>query len=368
MHKKNTEIKAKQTTLNRLQQAASSLPQDLERLDEEIKALQQSLENHRKEAEKSHDYYTDIVKKRSLKWKRIMELEQRSDLSANEQEELDVLHNSFNLVLAADYQMAKLVPYWGQSPQPGSTYYLQKLSHDIFGIVSHATNESAVYLFDEKVGPKNTDHTVSYLSHYISQLPHWMRRVHLFLDNTCATNKNWYTMAWGLEMVQQSKLDFLRISFLIAGHTKFSPDIVFAKIAKTYNRSDVFNTQELSDVISLHANVTIDKGEIVHDWRANLSKYSKMPGIRSLHDIVMVRSAATGKVVCKTRPLCYEGSFSNATIHVMAGRHEAENVSPDETQTYLAKNKLRELPETKLNHLRQMSRSFIPIERHFPFL
>lgn len=138
--------------------------------------------------------------------------------------------------------MSKLVPYWGQSPQPASTYYLQKLSHDIFGIVNHATNNSAVYLFDERVGPKNTDHTVSYLSHYISQLPDWMRRIHLFLDNTCSTNKHWYAMAWAMEMVQQGKLDFLRVSFLIAGHTKFSPDMTFAKIAKSYNRSDVFNT------------------------------------------------------------------------------------------------------------------------------
>ena len=120
--------------------------------------------------------------------------------------------------------------------------------------------------------------------------------------------------------------------------------------------------QELSDEISLHSNVTIDDGEIVHHWRANLSKYSEMPGIRSLHDIVIVRSVATAKVVCKTQSLCYEGSFSNATIPVMAGSHEAENVTPDETKTYLAKNKLRELSETKLNHPCQMSRSF---EHHF---
>lgn len=50
---KNTEIRGKQTTLNRLQQAAASLPRDLERLEEEIKALKQSLENHRREAKKS---------------------------------------------------------------------------------------------------------------------------------------------------------------------------------------------------------------------------------------------------------------------------------------------------------------------------
>ena len=50
-------------------------------------------------------------------------------------------------MVSADYQMGKLVPYWGYSPQPGCTYYLQKLHHDVFGIVNHATN-SEVYLFD----------------------------------------------------------------------------------------------------------------------------------------------------------------------------------------------------------------------------
>lgn len=109
--------------------------------------------------------------------------------------ELDGLKYSFNLVVAADYQMCKLVPYWGLSAQRGSMYYLQKLNHDIFGIVNHAEKSSTVYLFDERMGPKNTDHTISYLCDYFSKLPTWLRHVHLFLDNTSSTNKNCYMMA-----------------------------------------------------------------------------------------------------------------------------------------------------------------------------
>lgn len=75
------------------------------------------------------------------------------------------------------------------------------MTHDIFGIVNCTTNESAVYLFDERVGPIYTNHTISYLSHYISKLPEWMCRV---LDNTCSTNKNWYTMVWALEMCMRA--------------------------------------------------------------------------------------------------------------------------------------------------------------------
>ena len=91
----------------------------------------------------------------------------------------------------------------------------------MFGTVIHATNKAAVYLFDERVGPKNTDHTVSYLTFYLAGL---VRRLHLFLHNASSTNKNYYTMAWAMEMTQQGKLDFIRVSFMIPGHKKFVPD------------------------------------------------------------------------------------------------------------------------------------------------
>lgn len=39
------------------------------------------------------------------------------------------------MVLSIDFQMQKLVPYWGLTPQPRITYYLQMLNHDIFEFV-----------------------------------------------------------------------------------------------------------------------------------------------------------------------------------------------------------------------------------------
>lgn len=152
-----------------------------------------ALEDHRHKAAEAHKYYVDCTKLCAEEWKEIADLEGRS-LLPEEYEHLIAMKRKFSVVLSADYQMSKLVPYWGASSQPGSTYYLQKLSHDIYGIVNHATNNSKVYLFDERIGPKNTDHTISYTTHYISTLPSWVRRVHLFLDNTCSTNKNAYLM------------------------------------------------------------------------------------------------------------------------------------------------------------------------------
>lgn len=245
---------------------------------------------------------------------------------------------------------------------------LAKLSHDVLGIVNHGNDNATICLFDETAGPKNTDHTVSYIIHFIAQLPRWIRRIHILLDNTCATNKNRYAIAWALEMVQQRKLDFLCVSFLIAGHTKFSPDLLFAKIAKAYNQSDVFNTEELKAVIALHADAVVDRGDIVRDWRTKLTKYTKLPGIGSLHDFVVVRNSTTSSILCKTRRLCYKGSFETATIHVKAGHRVDELVIPTAAETYFGKNKLRRLSDTKFNRLRQMSMSFIPNDRRFSFL
>ena len=83
----------------------------------------------------------------------------------------------------------------------------------------------------QRISPKNTDHTVSYLTHYLAGLPDFVRRVHLFLDNASSTNKNCFTMAWAMEMIQQGKLDFIRVSFMIPGHTKFVSDLLFSKIS-----------------------------------------------------------------------------------------------------------------------------------------
>jgi len=54
----------------------------------------------------------------------------------------------------AEYQQSKLIPSWGKTEQPGSTYYLQKVSRDILGVTDHSNNNSLAYLFDECIGPK----------------------------------------------------------------------------------------------------------------------------------------------------------------------------------------------------------------------
>ena len=90
------------------------------------------------------------------------------------------------------------------------------------------------------------------------------------MDNSGSTNKNYYMAGFCQE---QGICSFFRISFMIAGHTKFNVDQLFSKITITYNRSDVFNCADLAAIVGAHAQVITDnEGEIVRQWREKFAK------------------------------------------------------------------------------------------------
>ena len=219
--------------LKRLTQSGSSSADEIKQVEIEKRELHEARDQHKQQAQDSHDAYIESLAKCKEMWSKIKAIEQQPNSESNEQ--LAQLKDQFELTLCADYQQSKLIPYWGYSPQPGQTYYLQKMSYDVFGIV-----DSRDDLAPETIGPKNTDHTLSYLTHFLTEsgvVPTWVKRIHLFLDNACSTNKNCYMVGYVQEMVQQNYFSFLRVSFMIAGHTKFSVDQLFSRISVSYNRS-----------------------------------------------------------------------------------------------------------------------------------
>ena len=176
-------------------------------------------------------------------------------------------------------------------------------------------------------------------------------------------------MGWAIEMVQQGKLDYIRISFMIAGHTKFAPNQLFSKISQTFSKSDVFNTAELAQIAQHYAYVVVDEGDLVFNWRGCLRKYSKLPGVRGMHDFIFVCSSDTGqRVISKIRQLCYAGIVQDSPIHVSRGYSETQNVIPTASQSNQSKARVKILSEPKLAHLRQISANFIPVDRHMPIL
>ena len=50
---------------------------------------------------------------------------------------------------------------------------------------------------------------------------------------------------------------------MVAGHTKFSPDQLFAITVHDFYSSDIFNERELTEVMQRHTSIMFDGGRIV---------------------------------------------------------------------------------------------------------
>ena len=114
--------------------------------------LEEQIRQHKEAATKSREYYKTCQEKCKTSWSEIVRLTNKSHRTAVEREELESLQHCFTLTISADYQQSKLIPSWGKTEQPGSTYYLQKVSHDVFGIVDHRQDKSTIYLFVRESG------------------------------------------------------------------------------------------------------------------------------------------------------------------------------------------------------------------------
>ena len=91
------------------------------------------------------------------------------------------------------------------------------------------------------------------------------------------------------------------------------PQIVSSGSA--YKR-DVFTIHELKTLCDRSATTFIEDGQQVLTWSDSLgSKYSDLPGVRKLHDFLVVK-AHDGKVVMKVRDKCYTGAWKDSPLHV----------------------------------------------------
>ena len=88
-----------------------------------------ALAEHKQEAQEALEHCKFATQKCKCDWKAIVDLASKEDLNAASQARLQALQESFTLVLSADYQMTKLVPFWGATAQHAMTYYMRKVSH-----------------------------------------------------------------------------------------------------------------------------------------------------------------------------------------------------------------------------------------------
>lgn len=322
------------------------------------------LEEHKMEANRELHHYRQQTKQSRNLYCEIKGMQCEKDQNAEDRRRLEKLKNELSFTLSLDFQQSKLIPHWGNIAQPGETYYLRKLVHNIFAIIDHALDEKTIYVSDERACPtKNVDLTISLVDHYIqNKIPNWVRHLRLYMDNG-PTNRNQYMIQYATELVQSDKYDTVEICYLVAGHAKFDPDRLFALIANAFNVSDVFSTEQLLKLIrnidSIGSCIHITNSDIV-TWKELLgNKYNSIEKIKNYRNFIIKRNES-GKVKVLKRECCYEGNYTlnkrllkksvNADLDLIKNFHEF---------TYKKKGIITELSEEKVRDLCKMYDSCI---------
>ena len=171
-------------------------------------------------------------------------------------------------------------------------------------------------------------------------------------------------VSWGMEMVDRHVVNFIRFSFMLAGHTKFAPDRLFSQIATSYNHSDIFTIEELQMLCQMYAECYIEDGTNVGAWRDILGhKYSNLPGVRSFHDFLILRPCADEDVIMKVRERCFDPRElpKVSPLRVIT----ADHLPP---LTYYNPGRVQPITGDKMMHMVQMYDTFIPLDRRPAFL
>lgn len=208
-----------------------------------------------------------------------------------------------------DFAQQVHLPY---SPlQPGPMYFLCPRKVGIFGICCEGLPQQVNFLMDESHNvSKGSSAVISYLHYFFEHYSLGEIEVDLHCDNCSGQNKNNYVLAYLMWRTIVGLHQRISVHFLIAGHTKFSPDWCFGLLKKCFRRTEVSTLQELADCVrnSTQKNVNIpqivgpENGPAVvpvYDWQSFLAPiYRTVPRLKD-HQHFTFNSSQPGTLFYK---------------------------------------------------------------------
>ena len=228
------------------------------------------------------------------------------------------------------------------------------------------------YLIDEaSTTGKGANTVISRLHHFFSTHTFGESSVHLHADNCSGQNKNRHVIAYLMWRILTGRHKQITLSFLIVGHTKFSPDTCFGLIKRLYRRTFVGCLDDITKVVSKSSVVnepqlvgTQDGSTIVpmYDWATYFDEgTTKVLGIKKYQHFRFC-SEHPGKVYVKTSQAAVEHEHSILKKHHNLLETFPATITPaglsPERQLYLYE-KIREFCPEEVSVLLLLSISFI---------
>ena len=210
------------------------------------------------------------------------------------------------------FDYAQQVHYPTNPQQPGPIYFKTPRKCGIFGICCESTPQQINYFIAESVATGNgANATISYLHGFLEKHGAGETNVHFCADNCGGQNNNNYVIWYWCWRVIHGLHENVKYSFLVAGHTKFSPDWCFGLMNQKLRRtfiSSLFDILEANDkstlsgvncgkLVGLHDGTVLVK---TYHWASFLAPYfKKSTGISKIHHFSLDKNDPVLQGICR---------------------------------------------------------------------
>jgi UDP-glucose 6-dehydrogenase len=202
--------------------------------------------------------------------------------------------NSKDIVMSYSWDFAQQVTYPFEDQQVGPIYFKTPRRAQLFGVCCEGSTSQINYLIDEAdFLEKNANTVISLLDHFFTNHGLGEMSAYLTADNCIGQNKNNALIQYLMYRVLSNLHSRIEMSFLVVGHTKFSPDSHFGLIKQQYRNSAVYTYEQLAKIIEESAESPYNvcqrylgniasAGIVYRDWSTWLSTYFRsIPNITS---------------------------------------------------------------------------------------
>ena len=190
-------------------------------------------------------------------------------------------------------------------------YFLVSRKCSIFGVHCEGLPRQINYLTDEESDcGKGANIVISQLHHFFCHHSLGEMEVFLHADNCAGQNKNNMMIQYLSWRVMTRLHTKITLSFLVVGHTKFSPDWCFGLLKQKYRKTKVGSLRSLAAVVDSSAEcnysqlVTSEDGKLlvpIYDWTSYFSShFRRLQGITQYHHFHF-NANQPGEVIIKER-------------------------------------------------------------------